>query len=266
MEISLNLLRKHSVSYLLAIWLIGTIPCANAVITLRTAAQEGSVPRFVPASSPEGAATGLCIDLLRAIERVDPEIRFTGDQTWMPLTRIEAELAAGVQDVGPCFVKDAEREANLVFVEPPLYQMTFSLAARADDNVQIRTWDDVRKLGSNGVVLSLRTSGPAKRAQKMAPGVTFDDSASSVELNLRKLVAGRGRFAYYSTPALRQNIERAGLTGKIRILTPPMDGAPVYLTVGKHVPKETVEKLRRAILQLHASGELPQLVQKWGNQ
>jgi ABC-type amino acid transport substrate-binding protein len=237
---------------------------ASATTLLRTAAPESNAPKFVATGPDEDAAIGgLCVDILRAIERVEPDIRFSGDQRWMPMARIEAELAGGVQDVAPCLVRNPEREARFAFLEPPLFPVGFSLAVRADDEVQIKNWDDVRKLGSNGTVLAVKGSGIIARTQMLAAGIRFDADAATPELNLRKLLAGRGRFFYHATPILRHEIRRANLQDKVKLLTPPMDVTAAYLALGWHVPPETADKLRRALLRLQSSGELMRLQRKW---
>jgi hypothetical protein len=35
---------------------------------------------------------GLCIDIMRAIEQIDPGLRFVGHQRWKPLIRAYSEL------------------------------------------------------------------------------------------------------------------------------------------------------------------------------
>lgn len=244
--------------------MVCTMHATAATIQLRTAAQESNGLKFVAAGPEENAPiTGLCVDILRAIERVEPDIRFNGDQRWMPLTRIEAELAGGVQDVAPCLIRNSEREARFAFLEPPLFPVGFSLAMRADDDVQVKSWDDVRKLGNNGTVLAVKGSGIIARTQMLATGIRFDADAATPELNLRKLLAGRGRFFYHATPILRQEIRRANLQGKVKLLSPPMDVTSSYLALGWHVPPETADKLRRALLRLQSSGELTRLQRKW---
>ncbi|WP_158590479.1 substrate-binding periplasmic protein [Noviherbaspirillum cavernae] len=259
----LDKLRKHRAASLAALALAGAAQPASAVTQLRTAAQEGTDPKYIAAAPGGSAITGLCIDILRAIERVEPDVKFVGDQNWMPLARIEAELAAGAQDAAPCLVKNPERDARLVFIEPPLYQISFVLAARANDPIQVSGWPDVRNLGPDGVVLVMKSSGAINRVNKDGTGILFDAEAKTPELNLRKLAAGRGRFFYHRTPGLKREISRAGLDGKIRILAPAMEVTPAYLVLGRHVSKEVTDKVRRAVSQLHASGELARIFQKW---
>src|SRR5476649_1990028 len=82
---------------------------------LRVAAQEGTEPKFI--ASDQGIV-GLCIDIMRAIERVDPGLKFVGDQHWMPLIRVYSEAANGKQDA-VCGVQDTpERRRHYVFLDP----------------------------------------------------------------------------------------------------------------------------------------------------
>jgi len=67
--------------------LLGSLGWAGEPAAIRVAAQSDSEPKFVA----QGAAVaGSCIDIFRAIEKVEPGLKFVGDQQWMPLKRIEA--------------------------------------------------------------------------------------------------------------------------------------------------------------------------------
>ena len=126
---------------------------AAAPVQLRTAAQEGSDPKFVQG---KGQIVGLCIDIMRAVEQIDPGLRFVGDQRWKPLIRAFAELANGQEDVQCAVQRTAEREKLYTYIGPPLYTIEYHFLARADDNVTIHSWDDVRLLAPNNLVLVSR--------------------------------------------------------------------------------------------------------------
>ncbi|KQV53745.1 hypothetical protein [Duganella sp. Root336D2] len=63
---------------------------AGSPVVIRVAAPVDSEPKFVLQGT---AVAGSCIDIFRAIERLDPGLKFVGDRQWMPLKRIEALIA-----------------------------------------------------------------------------------------------------------------------------------------------------------------------------
>lgn len=116
----------------------------STTILLRTAAQEGTEPKFIAAGKDR--IGGLCIDIMRAIEQADPGLRFAGDQRWKPLIRAYSELESGLEDVQCAVQRTAEREKRFNFIGPALYTIDYHFLARANDLLTIHTWDDVRKL------------------------------------------------------------------------------------------------------------------------
>ncbi len=239
-----------------------TVPAVRAAsITVRTAAQEDAAPRYELVKSADGKSVvaGICIDILRAIERVDPKIRFSGDQNRLPLRRVQLALQFGEIDAYCGLNKSVEREQWSVFIEPPLYALDYTMAVNADDNVQIRSFDDLRHLGANGTILVMSGSESAMRLHNLG-GLDIDASGTGQEANLRKLMAGRGRFFYRHTLGLRAEIHRLGLEGKIRILPVSLDREYQYLLVSKKTSPDVVERLRRSVVKLQTSGELARIM------
>lgn len=230
---------------------------------IRTAAQEATTPKFTPLypdrKTPIG---GLCVDIMRAIERIDPDLAFVGDQTWQPLVRVEAGVAHGQLDAACGFLRTREREAKFTYIDPPLYSMNYFLAVRADDTVQVGNWDDVRQLGDQGTVLVAHGFGIIRQLEKMG-GLKIDSGGRDAESNLAKLVAGRGRFFIHRSPGIQHEITRAGMQGKVRVLPAAMHTENFYMVVSKKLPVATCEKIRNAIIRLNANGEIARLLSQW---
>lgn len=255
-------IRKWSIR-LAAAWCCAVLSgnaLAAGVTVLRVAAQESTEPKFIP--GPQGAVTGLCIDLMRSIERIDPELRFDGHQNWMPLVRVYHEVAIGQQDVACGIQRTPERDLLYHFLDQELFSINYMLVARADDTVIINNWDDVRKLGSNAVLLSNRGFAATRYLEQLG-GLQIDSSASSTTVNLQKLIAGRGRFLVHRTPGLQAILERNGVAGKVRILPTVMGKAPLYMALSRQLEPAVGERVRNALEQMARSGELEQLLKKW---
>jgi glutamate/aspartate transport system substrate-binding protein len=227
---------------------------------LRVAAQVGTEPKFLSADT--GAVIGLCTDILRAIERIDPGLKFTGDQLWMPVTRVMTELAAGAQDAACAMQHTPDRDRKFIYLEPALFEVDYVLLARRDDPVDIRSWEDLRSLRPQPVVLVNRGFAVSATLQSI-PGIQVDASAADTKLNLEKLVAGRARLYFHRGPGIPRMLERAGVAAKVRILPDALLHTGSYLVLGKHVDAAIAERLRLALAHLEKSGELQAIVKKW---
>ena len=239
-----------------------TLPLAARAepVTLRVAAQEGTEPKFI--ADGKGRIVGLCVDIFRAIERIDPGLLFVGDQQWMPLIRAYHEVAIQQQDALCGVQRTEEREPQYMYVEPPLFPIQFMLLARAGDDVAIHGWDDVRKLGKDGVVLANR--GHASNGILAAQGgLQVDASATSPAINMQKLVAGRGRFFLHRAPGLARLIASAAASGTVRVMPQVMASAQLYMAMGLHIDDAVVVRVRGALEQMERTGELARLLRKW---
>lgn len=239
--------------------LLGT-PVPAAPTVLKVVAQEGTEPKFIPAGI--GRVVGLCVDLFRAIEKLEPDVQFAGDQQWLPLLRAHSELATHQHDALCAVQRTDERARQYVFLEPALFQLRYQLIARADDPVVINSWDDVRKLGTQGIVLTNRGYVSPELLARIG-GLQVDPSATSPAMNLHKLIAGRGRFFLHRAPGMQGFIERAGAARKVRVLPTVMMTTDVYMAMGTHVDPAVRQRVQRAIEQLEKSGEMARLLKKW---
>lgn len=237
-------------------------PIADAA-EIRTAAQQASEPKFVSAiENGKPAIGGLCVDIMRAIENVDSHLKFTGDQTWQPLARMEAGLAAHQIDVICGLLRTGVRASRYVYIDTPLFPVTYYLIIRADDDVQISDWADVRSLGDQGIILVINGFGILSKLDAVG-GLRIDAGAYTSKSNFDKLLAGRGRFYYHRSPGIKAEIRNAGVEGKVKILNTPMHREQFYMVASKKLPHDTIERLSKAIAQLERNGELVKLFEKW---
>ncbi len=236
---------------------------ASDLVFLRTTAQFEAEPQFT-GQSEDGtpSVSGMCADLYRAIERMEPGLRLVSDQSMVPAGRLESALMHGEVDVACALPKAEENEAAPTVIGPSLFAARFHLVARADDPVNIGNWDDVRKLGEDGVILSLQGFGAVKRLRAVG-GLLIDHGASDAIGNVRKLHAKRARFFFCPEPSISNIIRNAGFEDKVRVLPKVMDVQPVYLAVSRKLSADVVAKLSRAVNKLNETGELSRLSEKW---
>ncbi|XLZ69594.1 transporter substrate-binding domain-containing protein [Massilia sp. SR12] len=234
---------------------------ATELPPVRVAAQLDSEPKFVAQGN---IVAGNCVDIFRAIEKVDPGIKFTGEQRWLPLKRIEAMTAAGQLDAICGLIRNEERASTYRIADTPLFIVTYHFLVRADDSVNVKTLGDVRQLKGDGVILVNGGSG-ALSFLKSAGNLKIDSSASSTGGNIEKLLAGRGRFFYYRQPGLNSELRKSGHEGKVRVLPTTFDARVFYMMLGPHIPKETEARIAQALSKLNERGELKQIAEKWAS-
>ena len=248
--------------------LIGAACCAvllstclsSHAIVLRTAAQEGTEPKFI--ADGKDHVVGLCVDILRAVEQIDPTLQFVGDQRWKPLIRAYSELETGQQDVQCAMQRTAERELRYHFLGPALYTIEYHFLVRAQDPIDVSEWDDVRRLAPDNIVLINRGFAAGDILARMG-GIEVDASSTNPQLNLQKLIAGRGRLFFHRGPGLQRLLVRTGTADKVRILPQVMYSAKLYFATSKTLAAFINERLERALFQLEKNGELERLMRKW---
>lgn len=233
---------------------------AQNIVTLRVAAQTGTEPKFIDGGN--GRVIGLCIDIFRTIERIDPGLVFAGDQQWLPLIRAVSEVTTRQDDLACAIQRSPERERQLVFLDPVIIQFQYLLVARADDQLVVNSWDDLRALGERGVVLVNRGFTTSDYLKQLG-GLQINASATDPAINLQMLVARRGRVFLHRNPGLETLIARTGMTGKVKVLPHVMYENPTYVALGKHVDAAVVARVRRAVEQMERTGELARIVKKW---
>lgn len=213
---------------------------------LRTIGQTGVALKF---NAGGDGPQGFCVDYVRALQRIDPGLQFSGLDEAMPLMRIESDLATERIDLFFGMLKTRERAARFRFVDtPPLYNVRHQIAVRADDRVDVRNFDDIRALGVQGVVLATRGTGYVSFLADQ-PGLIVDAGAADNAQNLRKLLGGRGRFFYQADATLRHVIEAEGLQGRVRIL-PAAFHADAQLLA--HAPGLAPDRLGRVVAAMRA--------------
>lgn len=236
---------------------------AAAEIVIRTAAQESSEPKYIAIHHDGKAAIGgICVDIFRAIEKRFPVIQFRGDQTWMPRLRIDANFLENRIDA-ICGVQNIDRNtAQYKLLSTPLFTVDYLLAVRADDPIQIDSWDDIRALGDEGTILVIRGFGITDILQKMG-GLKIDYGATSSISNLRKLLAGRGRFYCHRSPGIKTSIKHSGFSKEIRLLDSPKLSEKFYMGLRKNLPDSHVKMIEEALISLQKSGELKRIFNRY---
>jgi glutamate/aspartate transport system substrate-binding protein len=223
---------------------------------VRVAAQEAIAPKWI--QLPERAA-GICPDIMAAVERVEPRLHFTGYRRSRSLPAIEAGLETGSLDAACALVPSKRRHAIAVPVGKYVYITRHMLAARAGDPAVVRDMQDLVRLAP--LVTSQR--GSVFTDELKAAGVRVDDASDDNSLNLHKMLAGHGRFAYLNELTLKHYLRSAQLATRVRVLPVVLGAEPSYFWVSRKADPALAGMLGTAIDKLRADGELDRIFAHW---
>jgi polar amino acid transport system substrate-binding protein len=225
-------------------------------ITLRVVAQESIPPKWI---AGDRKITGVCPDILAAIEKVEPRLRFSHGPEARSIPFLEQGLEDGKM-AAACALLDTERRRQIAqIVGPPLYMVRHRIAARSDDTAAIGSIAELVKL--KPLINTQRSAGYAN--QLRALGLDVDDSSGDNLVNLKKVVAGHGRFFYINELTLTWLLEKEQFKGKVRMLDWVVKEEPIYFHVSKKSPAATVQLVDQALFKLKKNGELARIYARW---
>ncbi|MBJ7311649.1 substrate-binding periplasmic protein [Rugamonas sp. CCM 8940] len=251
------------VMLLLAVLGAGMAPAAGAaaepVTALRVMAQESLPPKWM---TRHGRASGICPDILAAIERLAPQLRFSGQDDYRSVPVIERSLESGEVDCACALMDTAKRRRIANPVGKPLYMIRHKLAAAAGDKAEVNNFDDLLKL--KPIITTSRGAGYS--VQLRALGLEVDDSTGDNLVNLKKIVAGHGRFFYMNEVTLSWIVRQQGLRDQVRILPAVLKEEPIYFWISKQTDPAARRQVELALGKLQASGELARIYEHWVKQ
>lgn len=236
-----------------------TLAISAEALDVRTAAQDTSKAKFDPANS---ARPGICLEILTAIEKVDPEIHFVGKTELMPVKRIEDDIESGKIEAFCAFIKNEARAAKMNFGEPAVFTVKHRIAAAADDNVDVGNFDELRKLGDSALIAVPIGTAFVNFLEKQG-GLKLDSGSKEIKANLQKVVAKRVRFHYNADLNFREIENDPELKGKYRVLPAVFASEPQLMVFSKALPKATQEKIMAAVAKIKKSGELATINKKY---
>lgn len=248
--------RVAGYGWALAVLSLGSGMTFAEPLRLRTFSQEAFFAKY-NLGNPQ--RPGICIEIIRAIERLDPGLKIMGLETKASTARIEVALATGKIDVFFGLIKTRERAANFVVAGDPLFNTAQLLVARKNDPVEINDWDDVRKLGKNGVVLVNEGTGQAFYLKEQG-GLLIDDQGLTGHVNLRKLIMGRGRLFYASDMYVAEELALNNkLASEVRILPQRFQREGIYTMFSRKASPELINRIAENLKKLERSGEMKRI-------
>ena len=237
--------------------MFGMISAACAAdVVLRVAGQEGVPPKFIFES---GVVSGICPDILRAIEQSGIDIRFSGGDKPLSVALIEQQLETGTADIACALIDTPRRRAVANKIDTPLYWVRERVAVRIDDNVEVNSLTDLIKAG--GIVVTFSGAAYAPMLRKL--GATVDDNNADAVSGMRRVLSGHARFLYMSDLAIERALHESHMEGQIKILPAVLNTEPLYMWVSAKQPVDVQHRIEHAVAQLSASGALARIYDKY---
>ena len=219
---------------------------------------QNSFPKYY---LQKGKMTGLCIDIIKAIELQDPSLHIFKTNSFKSFKRIQSNLEKGDIDLIFCFARNKEREEKFLFLDTPLYQVNHLLIARANDNIQIDNFKQLSQFKEGAILTVFGTS--TARHLKSQSQATVDAGARTIRLNLKKLQYGRGRLFYFHDLGTVNTIKAFFNEDDFRVIRGNFKRYNHYIAFSKKVSQETVTKVDNALKAIQASGQLKQITQNY---
>ena len=241
--------------------LLAALPWAAAADTLvlRVTGQESLPPKWI---QQDGPSAGVCPDILAAITRIEPRIRFTGLDDIRSVLVIEQNLRNGRADIACALVSTPLRRHIATAIPLPLYISRQRLAAAVGDTAEINSLDDLARLKP----LVTTSRGAAYIDQLRERGIEVDDSTGSNLTNLKKVVAGHVRYFYMNELTLHWLIREHGMQQKVKLLPAVLKEDAMFMWVSKKAPPQAVPMLAAALRKLSDSGELARIHARWSGE
>jgi glutamate/aspartate transport system substrate-binding protein len=221
-------------------------------VQVRIAGQEALMPKWVHLRN---RVAGICPDILMAIERVEPRLRFVGYRQSRSLPGIEMGLGNGSLDAACGLVPSPRRQAIGRAAGPAIYIVRHRLVARADDDADIHSVRDLVAL--DPLVIAQR--GAVFTDELRAAGIRIDDATDDNGVNLRKILAGHGRFLDINELTLQYYLHNTDLAPRLRILPAVLKEEPTYFWVSRKADPAIGRLLGKALEKLKANGELERI-------
>jgi len=218
-------------------------------VEVRIAGQEALMPQWVHLRN---RVAGICPDILMAVERTEPRLHFSGYRQSRSLSGIEMGLENGNLDAACGMAPSPRRQAIGRPAGPPLYVVRHRLVARAGDEADIHSLQDLVRL--DALVVTQR--GTVFSDELRAAGIRIDDGTDDNGVNLRKLLAGHGRFVDINELTLHHYLRDSELSQRMRVLPAVLKEEPTYFWVSRKADPAVARLLGPALFKLRASGEL----------
>jgi len=199
------------------------------------------------------------------MEQADPDLHFKSDPVPLPMARSQAYLASNRLDMLCGLLKTPERLTRFYYPATPVFDIRHKVAVRVSDDVSVQSFDDIRRLGPEGLIMT-PYGGAFADYLKRQGGLRVDTASKDMALMLHWLAGGYARFLYHSESSLRAYIRHEGLQDKVRLLPAVFYEESAYIVFSRQLPTAELQRLEAVLAQLARQGTLKRLYARYADE
>lgn len=228
---------------------------------LKTPTFESKPKHFIE----NGKVIGMCIDVLKEIEKIEPRLKFVGMDEQLSILEVEQQVIDGVSDVFLCNGETEKRKQKMRKVDIPVFQAQSVLVARIEDKVKIKSLKELQNLYPNNLVLSWKGTEQndwilSKQNIMTDPGITGLDNMNRL---FQMLLTGRGRFLFVQKFNAINIIKKLQIEDKVKILMPPLLESGRFIWLSKSLPPEVDVLIEKSLKKLSNKKVLKKYAEKY---
>ncbi len=246
------------------------ISCVLAIIALPLGADDTHrlktefqdvPPKYIV---EKGVPSGLSYEILKLIE-TKSGYTFVYQDKLVPLARVSKNLEDGITDIQFGIQKTSERERGMIF-GPILYKVKLIGVMRKDDVTEILSLPEL--VEQKAVVLTQYGTGAAA-SLKTVSGLMVDDQATSVDMNIKKLLAGRGKIMIYHNLTLNYVIRASKYKDLLKMVELNFGESTDFVDIGQYLvyskktPQRVMDDINQAVRDASDNGELQSITDKY---
>ncbi len=222
-------------------------------------AYQDIAPKYI--MSDTGLASGVCVDILSALEAVNNEIHFSEPKYFTPIKRIMYGLQEGslMAFCGAAFGK--ERAQKMLYSAIPLYSVSTLVAVSKDNN---RVYSSINDLKSD---LSLRFSSIANTStHKRLTKSGFNMSKhylQTVEQGLGIALLDKSSVFAYHSLGLKFTMGNNKKWNDLKLLPISLRNYKHWMVFNKHMPKEQLDTINSGLKALRDKKIIEEILFKY---
>lgn len=234
-------------------------------IKLKAAYQTGSYPRFhVEEKDGKKIFSGMCIEMMEAVENEARDIDFIDDTALTPLARIKIGLERNIYQAAFGIARSPEREKLYRYTERPLYPVNFMVFALKSDKRarRINTLRGIEKHG--GKIVGLRGTTALAIFKKKTENMKIPmEAVINMDQCINMVLKGRASFFTYNHIDAIGAMKKMGVRDKFIALPIITKKTYHWLAFSKEVPEDVVVRVNRGLRRLEKNGRLSEIYEKY---
>lgn len=205
-------------------------------------------------------ATGLCTDLLHAIEAEDPGLRFIGLDRKLSVPLLESAFSSGKITVLCPMARSPERD-KMAIDAGVVALGRLALGVRRNDTVPVTDLTSLVRESQAQPVLARKGSVLAKTLR--AAGVKVSDDALDNRAMAHMVARGRARYFYSFDYIIAHTIRSEQLENELTLIQPELGGESLHLLVSRQLPENVARRIIGAFARIEARGDYARLLAQY---